>query len=790
MSTRPKTSAVLFLLCGALAAAIWPAGPSRALTAPSAGWTVVGPGGGGTMRKPTIHWSDPRRVLVGCDMTGAYLTEDGGESWRMFNLGTDVASFAFDPSNPDTLYTGTAALWKSMDRGRTWTMAFPDPAKGTRMLSLGDHGDQVLRTDDPTYPGPRMSVQAIAAGGNGTLTIAVSGGGVFRGSSGAGILAETLEDGLSWRVIRTLPPEAVHAMRMVTRGHGALVTDRHVLVQDGDRWLEHGVPPGHVVHAASVTRVRLSPGGEVAVTAATHPATGGGSDGVFRTEDGGRTWIDLRPALVAAVAPASRHPANRDANPSTRTWRFRALSASAGQPGAVYAGFELEAADGQRNRESGIVRSDDGGRTWRVALSEGTAPSAAMEGSWFEARASEGGPDVWFDAPYDMTVSETNPDIVYATDLFRSYRTLDGGVHWAQVHSRKAGPDAWTSSGLDVTTNYGVHADPFDGRRLLLSNTDIGLFRSEDGGASWIPSSAGMPQPWRNTTYWVEFDPAERGVAWAAFSGTHDLPRPKMWRRRDPSTFQGGIGISRDGGRTWTPAPGLPVGAVTHVWLDPASPVGRRELYATLFGRGVYKSIDGGLTWVEKNKGLRWRQPFAWRIVPAGAGRLYLVVSRRSENGSIGNDEDGALLVSDDGADSWREVRLPEGTNGPTGVAVDPADRAHLYLSAWGRAGDDADTGGGVFESRDAGATWRHVFAEGQHVYDVTLDPRNGSLYASGFDQGAWRSTDRGATWQRIEGYTFKWGHRVIPDRATPDRVYVTTFGGGLWHGPAMERDR
>src|SRR3954447_10681825 len=70
-------------------------------------WEVLGPGGGGTMRKPTISPHDPRRVLVGCDMTGAYLTEDGGGSWRMFNLGTDVSSFAFDSSNPDVIYAGT-----------------------------------------------------------------------------------------------------------------------------------------------------------------------------------------------------------------------------------------------------------------------------------------------------------------------------------------------------------------------------------------------------------------------------------------------------------------------------------------------------------------------------------------------------------------------------------------------------------------------------------------------------------------------------------------------------------
>ncbi|MGA8184002.1 MAG: hypothetical protein WB819_10215, partial [Terriglobia bacterium] len=73
-----------------------------------------------------------------------------------------------------------------------------------------------------------------------------------------------------------------------------------------------------------------------------------------------------------------------------------------------------------------------------------------------------------------------------------------------------------------------------------------------------------------------------------------------------------------------------------------------------------------------------------------------------------------------------------------------------------------------------------------QHVYDVTVDPRQPNvLYACGFESSAWRSSDRGQTWQRIRGYNFKWGHRVIPDPYDPEMIYITTFGGSVWRGPA-----
>jgi photosystem II stability/assembly factor-like uncharacterized protein len=230
----------------------------------------------------------------------------------------------------------------------------------------------------------------------------------------------------------------------------------------------------------------------------------------------------------------------------------------------------------------------------------------------------------------------------------------------------------------------------------------------------------------------------------------------------------------------------MPESAITHVLLDPASKAGARTLYATAYGRGVFKSTDDGRTWTLRNEGLPARQPFAWRLTRAGDGTLYLVVARRSERGRIGDADDGALYRSTDGAEHWTRLALPAGTNGPNGLTVDPVDPRRLYLAAWGVATPGGDTGGGIFLSTDAGATWTSVLPQSQHVYDVTLDPKDPSvLYASGFDQAAYRSTDRGATWTRLRGFNFKWGHRVVPDLADPGKVYVTTFGGSVWHGPA-----
>jgi hypothetical protein len=215
--------------------------------------------------------------------------------------------------------------------------------------------------------------------------------------------------------------------------------------------------------------------------------------------------------------------------------------------------------------------------------------------------------------------------------------------------------------------------------------------------------------------------------------------------------------------------------------------VGERVLYACGFGRGIFKSTDNGKSWVLKNQGIDKKQPFAWRTVRADDGTLYLIVARRSDDGRIGDEEDGALYRSTDASEHWVKMTLPPGCNGPTDLALDPTDNRRMYLSAWGVYSPQGDTGGGLFLSEDGGETWVNVFDRGQHVYAVTIDPENPkNLYLSGFDSAAYRSADGGRSWSRIKGFTFKWGHRVVLDPADRTKIYITTFGGSVWHGPAL----
>src|SRR6202043_1338009 len=96
---------------------------------------VTGPGGGGAQYNPTISPHDPNTVLISCDMTGAYITHDGGRTWRMFNLRGVVNFLVFDPLDAKTMYAHATGLWRSTDGGESWNLVYPDPSdvKGVKM---------------------------------------------------------------------------------------------------------------------------------------------------------------------------------------------------------------------------------------------------------------------------------------------------------------------------------------------------------------------------------------------------------------------------------------------------------------------------------------------------------------------------------------------------------------------------------------------------------------------------------------------------------------------------------
>ena len=112
------------------------------------GFRILGPGGGGAMFHPTISPHDPQTALVACDMTGGYITHDGGQTWRMFNLRGVLRGFVFDPVDPKVIYAIGIGLWRSQDAGDTWHLLAPQPSRVKGVEDPTDDADEAILTPD------------------------------------------------------------------------------------------------------------------------------------------------------------------------------------------------------------------------------------------------------------------------------------------------------------------------------------------------------------------------------------------------------------------------------------------------------------------------------------------------------------------------------------------------------------------------------------------------------------------------------------------------------------------
>jgi hypothetical protein len=197
--------------------------------------------------------------------------------------------------------------------------------------------------------------------------------------------------------------------------------------------------------------------------------------------------------------------------------------------------------------------------------------------------------------------------------------------------------------------------------------------------------------------------------------------------------------------------------------------------------KGIYKSDDGAKTWKQANNGLG-ENLFAWELRRNSKGRLFALFARgQKEDKTI----DGGIYFSDDHAENWKQLQLPKGVNGPHDLLIDPLRPNVMYVSCWPHSAGGKDVNGGVIKTEDGGVTWRQVFDETIRVNSAGMDPKQpNKIFINTFHNAAYKSEDSGESWQRIEGYRFKWGQRAIPDVHHPGMLYLTTYGGSVFYGP------
>jgi photosystem II stability/assembly factor-like uncharacterized protein len=246
-----------------------------------------------------------------------------------------------------------------------------------------------------------------------------------------------------------------------------------------------------------------------------------------------------------------------------------------------------------------------------------------------------------------------------------------------------------------------------------------------------------------------------------------------------------GVYKSTDAGKTWTHVGFRNSDAISRIRVSPTDPntvfVADFGKYgADSDERGIFKSTDGGKTWRKvlykdaKSGGIDISiDPHNSQIMYAALWEAY-----RKEYGMSSGGPGSGMYKSTDGGETWMDITrrpgLPAGMDGKIGVAVSGADANRVYALV-------ENENGGLFRSEDAGATWalvnpsRNIRQRAFYYTHVTADPHNKDLVYL-LNVGAFRSTDGGKTMVNFAGGD---SHDLWIDPDNSEHVMHASDGGG-----------
>jgi photosystem II stability/assembly factor-like uncharacterized protein len=363
--------------------------------------------------------------------------------------------------------------------------------------------------------------------------------------------------------------------------------------------------------------------------------------------------------------------------------------------------------------------------------------SAKEESTPFSSFGPDGGTVV------SIEIDPENPNVVYAGTWGNGiYRSPDRGVTWFH-HSQ----------GFVSGFVFDMEIDPLNSNNILASAYQHGVYISRDAGQNWI-KTIGMPA--ETVVYAFAYDPSDTDIVYAAV-------REKTIYQPE-AHYPGGIYRSIDGGLSWVKmSTGLPDDYVYDVLVDPNNV---NIVYAGLHKTGVYKSTNGGKNWFSVNNNIHYRDVRSLDINPLN-GFLYAGLY----------DGRGVAFTRDGGA-TWSKIDSSITQSLYVySLALNPQNFETLYLT-----GPD-----GIFRCSgnpyptETSACRRTAFA-GEYVFSVALDPTSSIVYTGLQDASLFKSTDGGTSFQpSYAGIKANVIPSVINDPENPAVFYVSALGQGLF---------
>jgi photosystem II stability/assembly factor-like uncharacterized protein len=397
----------------------------------------------------------------------------------------------------------------------------------------------------------------------------------------------------------------------------------------------------------------------------------------------------------------------------------------------------------------------------------------------------------------DIAVVESRPGTMFVASASGGlWKTTNSGTTFAPVFERERtvslGAVAVAPSNPEVVWVGTGEANP----RNSVSWGD-GVYKSSDGGKTW--QHMGLKESEHIGR--IAIHPRNPEIVYVAALG-------HLW---GPNSERGLLKTT-DGGHTWQYVMYVDddTGCVD-VALDPNDP---ETVYAVAYrvrrdafsggnpvvqsgtAAGLYKSRDGGRTWLRLTGGLPHRPigrsgiavyPKDPRIVYAVVQTDKTTLNKETEFGQPartgGNIETGGVFRSDNGGRTWTKHNdLCPRPFYFSQIRVDPNDYRRVYVL--GVTLHVSIDGGRTFSDADA--------AEGAHAdhHALWIDPRDSRRMVLGNDGGIALTFDRGATWERLQNLPISQFYAVAVDTRQPYRVYGGLQDSGTWMGPSATRSR
>jgi len=313
-------------------------------------------------------------------------------------------------------------------------------------------------------------------------------------------------------------------------------------------------------------------------------------------------------------------------------------------------------------------------------------------------------------------------------------------VFFNGLHYRLIGP----SRGGRVTTVTGVPSQP---RTFYMGVASGGLFRTTDGGVTWVPLTDGkVPLGSTGSIAVADSDP---NVIYLG-TGSDGV-------RSNVSTGRG-VYKTADGGKTWQFAGLYNAGQIGAVRIHPTNPdivwvSATGDIFKPNSERGIFKTADGGRTWRKTLFISDTVGAMDVELQPGNPNVVYAWMSRleRKPWTIISGSREGGFYKSTDGGESFTKIMagLPGELIGKGNLAVTNANPNRVYALV------EAKPGGGFYRSDNAGQTWTLINSQDSLItrpfYYTTLgaDPTNADVVYAGAES-FFKSTDGGKTFTRF----------------------------------------